>query len=241
MRKIYRLRSRLMPYIYSLAYGGYADGEPMIASMYLEYPENENAYRNPQQYRFGKAFLCAPVTVPADESGKAAQSIWIPDGVYYHFFTEERYGAGDHEILSPLDEFPLFVKAGVPIPMQAYTSRMTARTPEVLTIRCYAGDNGDFTLYEDDGVSSEYENGAYLKTRLIYKEENRTFSLTVQPEGAGYAGMPTERSYVFELIGAFQGLCVVNRPEAELAFDGKSYTVCLQKLRWDEGFTLTLK
>ena len=127
MRKIYHLRSRLMPYIYSLSYMGYEQGVPMISAMYLEHPDDENAYRNPQQYFFGGAFLCAPVTEPM-KNGVAPQKIWIPDGIYYHFFTEEKFSAGDHVIDSPLDEFPLLVRAGVPIPMQAYKSRMTERS-----------------------------------------------------------------------------------------------------------------
>ncbi len=240
MRKIYRLRSRLMPYIYSLAYIGYADGDPMIASMYIDHPHNENAYRNPQQYRFGKAFLCAPVTTPMGENGAAEQKVWIPDGTYYHFFTGERFGAGDHVIESPLHEFPLLVRAGVPIPMQDYTNRMTSRSPETLTVRCYAGDSGEFTLYEDDGISREYENGSYLKTHLRYEEENGAFTLTVTPSGNGYRDMPEERAYVFELIGAPKGLRVIGESSAELVTEKESYTVRLPKRKWNESFTISL-
>lgn len=237
MRKIYRLRARLMPYIYSLAYEGYANGEPMIAAMYLNHPKEENAYLNPGQYRFGKAFLCAPVTTPMGENGKAAQKIWIPDGTYYHFFTGERFGAGDHIIESPLDEFPLLVRAGVPIPMQPCMSRMSECAAKELTVRCYAGASGEFTLYEDDGISQKYEDGEYLKTKLVYREENDTFTLTVTPEGHGYRGMPTERNYVFELIGAPEGL----RASENMSWDGKKYTVRSSEMNWNEAFTLSLK
>ena len=240
MRKIYRLRSRLMPYIYSLAYAGYDEGAPMISSMYLEYPDDENAYRHPQQYLFGKAFLCAPVTEPM-KNGSAMQKIWIPEGTYYHFFTNERFCAGDHIIASPLDEFPLLVRAGVPIPMQAYTSRMTKRSPEELTVRVYIGENGDFTLYEDDGISSQYENGAWLKTKLAYREKNGFSTITFIPEGKGYDGMPTERSYLLELIGMEKAPCAMDCPEAEVSFKEGKFTVKLPKRKWNEGFSITFK
>jgi alpha-glucosidase (family GH31 glycosyl hydrolase) len=205
--------------------------------MYLNHPKEENAYLNPGQYRFGKAFLCAPVTTPMGENGKAAQKIWIPDGTYYHFFTEERFGAGDHIIESPLDEFPLLVRAGVPIPMQPCMSRMSECAAKELTVRCYAGASGEFTLYEDDGISQKYEDGEYLKTKLVYREENDTFTLTVTPEGHGYRGMPTERNYVFELIGAPEGL----RASENMSWDGKKYTVRSSEMNWNEAFTLSLK
>ncbi len=70
---------------YFLAYEGYANGEPMMASMHLSYPEDKSAYRTPRQYRFAKAFLCAPVTSPMEQNAKAAQKIWLPDGIYHHF------------------------------------------------------------------------------------------------------------------------------------------------------------
>ena len=64
MRKSYHLRSRLMPYIYSLAYRTYEEGIPFIEPMYYEYPEDEDAYTYGGQYFFGNAFLCAPITSP---------------------------------------------------------------------------------------------------------------------------------------------------------------------------------
>ena len=240
MRKIYHLRSRLMPYIYSLSYMGYEQGVPMISAMYLEHPDDENAYRNPQQYFFGNAFLCAPVTEPM-KNGVAPQKIWIPDGIYYHFFTEEKFSAGDHVIDSPLDEFPLLVRAGVPIPMQAYKSRMTERPPEELIIRIYTGESGQFTLYEDDGISSQYESGAWLKTNLLYREENGVFSLTIIPEGKGYVGMPTERTYTLELIGMKKAPEVINLPETEASFEGEKYIVKLPEHKWNEALSISFK
>jgi alpha-D-xyloside xylohydrolase len=226
-----------MPYIYSLAYEGYANGEPMISSMYLDNSNEENAYRNPQQYRFGKAFLCAPVTTPMGENGKAEQKVWIPDGIYYHFFTGKRYGTGDHIIESPLDEFPLLVRAGVPIPMQPCKSRMSECASKELTVRCYAGASGEFTLYEDDGISRKYEDGEYLKTKFVYTEKGDAFTLSVIPDGHGYRGMPTERNYIFELIGAPEGL----RSSESMNWDGEKYTVRSSEMNWNEAFTLSLK
>ena len=242
MRKIYHLRSRLMPYIYSLAYDGYENGEPMISSMYFAYPEDEEAYRHSEQYRFGKAFLCAPITKPMDENGMAWGKVWIKEGVYYHFFTNEKYEAGIHEIASRLDEFPLLVRAGVPIPMQKKTNRMTEKSPEELIIRIYPGENGSFTLYEDDGISKGYENGECLKTKLTYEEQNGRICIAIQPCGKGYAGMPEKRSYRVELplINHKLSLCE-SCPTAEISFENNMNIVQISEIDANQELFLLLE
>ena len=241
MRAIYHLRARLMPYIYSLAYDGYENAMPMIASMYLLYPNEEDAYRNPQQYAFGDAFICAPVTAPMDERGKAKQTVWLPTDAYYHFFTGDAYSAGYHEIESSLCEFPLFVKGGVPIPMQPYTRRMTTARVESLIIRIYPGESGSFTLYEDDGISRAYESGAYLKTKLSYANENGVITLKIEPLGKGYAGMPEMRSYRIELMNTGKKLNVLNDIQSDVQFDGKMNTVQICKTDNKKSIEIILK
>ena len=240
MRTIYHLRARLMPYIYSLAYEGYENAEPMIASMYLSYPEEKKAYENPQQYQFGKAFICAPVTAPMSENGLAKQKVWLPDDMYYHFFTGERYEAGEHEIDSPLEHFPLFVKGGVPIPMQKYTRRMTAGAPEELIIRIYPGESGCFTLYEDDGISRGYENGEYLKTNLSYTNENGVITVKIEPFGNGYTGMPAMRSYRIELMNTEKPLTVLNGIQFGVEFKNGLNIVQTMKTNIKKSVEITL-
>ncbi len=199
MRDCYRLRARLMPYIYSVAYRAHEDGIPLLEPMYYEYPTDEEAYNHGGQYFFGDALLSAPITSPIDENGKAKQTVWIKDGKWYNFFTGKAYEAGTHEIACALDEFPLLVKGGTPIPMQPYTKRMTTEVLNELHILVFPGEKGEFTLYEDDGITREFENGAYLKTKLAYTNENGKLTLSITPEGSGFDGMPAERAYIIEL------------------------------------------
>ncbi len=242
MRRIYHLRSRLMPYIYSLAYDGYANGTPLISSAYLAYPEDEEAYRHPGQYFFGKAFLCAPITKPAEKNGSASQTVWIKEGIYYHFFTNEKYEAGLHKIFSPLDEFPLLVRAGIPIPMQKKTNRMTEKTPEELTVRIYPGENGSFTLYEDDGISEKYQNGEFLQTELTYENKNGTIHIAIKPSGSGYENMPSERSYRIELPLTERKFSLIKGCEnSEVFFENNLNIVQIPKIDIMRTLDLTLK
>lgn len=199
LRKSYHLRSRLMPYVYSLAYRASTEVLPLISGMYIEYPDEKEAYCNDQQYLFGSAFIVAPITDPMDNSGKATQKVWIPEDGYYDFFSGKRYDKGKYEISCGLDEFPLFVKGGIPVPMQPYTKRMTSTPLEELDILCYPAESGEFTLYEDDGISKDFERGAYLKTRLTYASADGEIKIGIEPEGDGYSGMPETRKYVITL------------------------------------------
>ena len=203
MRKMFHLRSQLIPYIYSTAYEGYEKSLPMLRPMYLDYPRDDASYQNPQQYFFGDAFLCAPIASPGVGDYKTAkQTVWIPEGTYYNFFTGEKYTGGQYEISANLFTFPLLVKAGVPVPMQPYQHRMVSAKLEELIVRCYPGENEaaqSFTLYEDDGISTDYEKNICLKTKLTYRKQGDEVTLTIAPSGIGYDEMPKLRSYTIEL------------------------------------------
>lgn len=217
MKRIYHMRSMLMPYIYSTAYQGYEQGLPMIMPMYIEYPSEARAYENAQQYFFGNAFLAAPITAPMKD-GKASQKVWIKEGTWYDCFTGKAYTAGTHEIFCPLDAFPLLVKGGMPVPMQPYTKRMTSEPLKELIVRCYPGEQGSFTLYEDDGISAQYTEGKCLKTKLSYEKKEQQIQITIEPEGDGFEGMQQVRDYTIECMQE-ANLEVVNDCDCEVSHE----------------------
>lgn len=201
MKKVYHMRSELIPYIYSSAYEAYEQSLPLIRGMYLEFPDEENAYIFPTQYMFGDAFIISPITKAGEgESKKVVQSVWVKGGTYYNFLSGEKYEDGSVvDIESDISTFPVLVKGGVPIPMQPYSRRMTSEKLDVLRIRVYPDAYGEFTLYEDDGISEAYTEGDWLKTKLTYKENESEITISVEPFGKGYIGMPSYRSYIIEL------------------------------------------
>ncbi|HET6277697.1 MAG TPA: DUF5110 domain-containing protein, partial [Candidatus Polarisedimenticolia bacterium] len=203
MRRAFHLRSELFPYIYSSVRQSSHDSLPLLRSMYLEHPEDEKAYANAQQYYFGDAFLAAPITSPGEGSRKVAtQTVWFPEGVWYNWFTGERY-EGDLEtvVAAEIDEIPLYVREGVPIPMQPYTPRMTTEPLERLVVRCYPGRQGRFVLYEDDGVTRDYERGAHATSELTCARIDALVIVSVGPVQGNYEGRPARRSLVIELAG----------------------------------------
>lgn len=205
MRSVYHLRSRLMPYIYSSVRQCHTDMLPLNRAMYIEYPGEEDAYKNPQEFLFGDLLLGAPITTAGKGDAKVAeQRVWLPPhDVWYQFYSGKKYDGGQYVTEScDINSFPLFVKGGYPMPMQPYTDRMTSADLKTLVVRCYPGSEGasnSFSLYEDDGMTRDYEQGKCASTRLDYSLKDGVTEITVNPAEGSYQGQVKARSYRFEL------------------------------------------
>lgn len=207
MRRIYHLRSQLMPYIYSSVRQCHTDMLPLNRGMYIEYPKEERAYHCSGQFLFGDLLLGAPVTTKGESETKVAvKEVWLPGGAsWYNLFTGKKWHGGQVvKMQCPMDEFPLFVKGGFPLPMQPYTERMCSTPLTELIVRCYPGEEGAdnaYTLYEDDGVTRDYEEGKFATTHLAYRKERGEVRITISPAEGVYEGQPQKRSYRVELPG----------------------------------------
>ena len=208
MRRMYHMRSELMPYIYSSVWQTHSTMVPLNRPMYIEYGGDERAYCNEQEFLFGDLLLAAPVSSPGTGPDKvASQRVWFPgEDVWYDFFTHERFDGGrECEISKPLEEFPLYVRGGWVLPMQPYTPRPASTPLTTLVMRVYpsAGDADNiYTLYEDDGVTRDYERGAYATTQLNYRRAGRVTTVTVRPAEGVYEGQVVKRAYRLQLPAA---------------------------------------
>lgn len=202
MRVSFHLRSRLFPYTYSSVWRTHEDALPLVRPLYIEYPDDDRAYRNPQEYLYGDAILVAPI-VSSGPAHVSSQRVWFPEGTWYGLFDGARQeGPSEREFSADLSSFPVFARGGVPIPMQPYTARMGTAPLETLIVRAYPGEGGRtgaFTLYEDDGSSDEYEKGARATTRLEYRRDGDEISVTVSPTKGTYRGQPAARDVIVEL------------------------------------------
>ena len=137
MRRMYHMRSELMPYIYSSVWQTHSTMVSLNRPMYIDYGSDERAYENEQEFLFGDILLAAPIASPGEGADKtASQKVWFPAGdVWYDYFTHERFDGGQEcRIAKPLEEFPLYVRGGWVLPMQPYTPR-PASTP-LTTLVC---------------------------------------------------------------------------------------------------------
>lgn len=158
VRKTVRLRYRFIPYIYDLARECERIGEPIVRPLVYEYPHDKMVRNICDEYLLGKFVLAAPVTVP----GKFAREVYLPEGEWYDYETNEKYTGGKYILAdAPLDKVPVFIRAGAILPVAEgniqSTEDITSENTRILT---YPGQ-GTFIHYEDDNETLAYREGSY--------------------------------------------------------------------------------
>ena len=238
MRVSFHLRSELFPYIYSSAAQTCRETVPLDRPLYFDYPREEKAYHNAQEYLFGDDLLAAPIVTAGVGPGKVgSQTVWFPGGTWYNYFTGEEYkGNSESLVAADINEFPLYVRGGVPVPMQPYQARMGTAPLTTLRVRCYPGADGQtgkFTLYEDDGVTTAYERGQSAATPLSYMRRGGTVTVTVGVTKGHYAGQPARRALVVELPDMTQA--------TKATLNGKPVRVAYNKGTWTNTVTASAR
>lgn len=187
IRRHRKLRYRLLPYIYSLAYENYFTGMPMCRPMMVEFENDADCNQNqwPFQYMFGQSFLVAPVYHELK-----THSIYLPEGQnWIDYWSKETFSGGQviEYNTSNSDQLPLLVPEGAII---CYGKKRNWIIPgeqdETIWLELYPGKNNEISFYEDDGQSIDYQKGAFSK-RKISQQINENGDIVVKiekPEGS---------------------------------------------------------
>jgi alpha-glucosidase len=87
--------------------------------------------------------------------------------VWIDFWTEKSWvGPRLVKVHAELDTIPLFIRQGAIMPMGPDLQYSSEHPLDPLTLEIYRGCDGAFTLYEDDGETSAYQNGSFSETRF---------------------------------------------------------------------------
>lgn len=202
-----RFRHRLIPYIYTMNYRNYKEGEPLIRPIYYENPDKQIAYRYKNEYYFGESLLVMPITSKRFPGiNQAKEKMWLPEGIWYDIFNHRVYrGAKEMYVYRDLKSIPVFAKAGTILPLtDRIDQESCAKNPSQLHICLYMGGQSEFELYEDDNESTEYQNGNCVKTLMKFcgSEDNAT-TFEICPSTGNLELIPEKRDYVLEFIGAY--------------------------------------
>lgn len=170
MKEFLQLRHKLLPYIYTMNKMFSLDNLPIIQPMYYHNAEEQKAYEVKNEYYFGTELISCPITKPMNKKlNRGKVKAWLPKGKYIDIFTGIVY-SGDRNIdfYRDINSIPVLAKAGSILPMKdmSYVSN-SIENPKELEIDIFAGDNGEFILYEDDGETLQYLNGKYVETKMI--------------------------------------------------------------------------
>ena len=198
-----KLRYALMPYIYTAARQAYDTGVSLCRPLYYEWPEVNNAYLFEDEYMFGDDILVAPVVTKPESDGMTARRTWLPEGRWFDV-CRNKVVEGNRTFTDryAMEEIPYFFRAGSVIVNNPPMMNLNTR-PDRLILKVVPGGNGQTKLYEDEGDTEGYKQGAYTTTTISHEGN----TLTILPREGKFAGMPESRSYTVEFLA-------VNRPNA---------------------------
>lgn len=215
------LRYRLMPYIYTAAADSHFEGAPIMRGLALDFPGDAPARTIADQYLFGKSILVAPVTA----YGATSREVYLPGKTaWYNAWTGEVLKGGmSRPVAAPLDQIPLFVKAGAIVPMGPVMQYVDETPDAPLTINVYTGADGRYSLYEDDGVTNGYTAGQFSRIPMAYDDKRGT--LTIGPREGSYPGMVRSRSFKVRFLKAGDKTVDFEAPALSVTYAGEQLVV----------------
>ncbi|MFP5235140.1 MAG: TIM-barrel domain-containing protein [Acidobacteriota bacterium] len=196
-----KLRYRMLPYIYSLAWKVTSGDYTIMRPLVMDWREDANVRFIGDQYMFGPSILVNPVT----EEGATQREVYLPPApAWYDFWTGEKLEGGKRIMApAPLNRIPLYIKAGSILPLGPEVQYATEKPDAPITLRIYRGADADFTLYEDAGDTYDYEKGQHATIPLHWNDAAGT--LTLAARQGSYPGMPQNRDFRIVLVGPGKG------------------------------------
>lgn len=188
--KFDRLRYALFPYIYSLAGWTTQRDYTMLRPLVMDFPCDSTARELNSEFMFGPALLVAPVT----QYRQRERQVYLPTSTaWYDYWTGKPIASGSTTATAPYDEIPVFVRAGSIIPYAPAMQYIGEKPSDPITVYVYAGADGEFTLYEDEGTNFNYEQGKF--SRIPFRWDDKTQTLTIGERVGGFNGMLHSRTF----------------------------------------------
>jgi alpha-D-xyloside xylohydrolase len=193
--KFDQLRYALFPYIYSQAGWVTQQDYTMLRPLVMDFPADHMARELSDEYMFGPALLVAPVT----QYKQRDRSVYLPTAsTWYDYWTGTPVASGEVSALAPYDQIPLFVRAGSILPYGPAVQYIAEKSSDPITLYVYAGADGEFTLYEDQGTTFDYEKGAFAQIPMRWDDKSQTLTLCART--GAFDGMLRERDFKVVLV-----------------------------------------
>lgn len=172
IREAMLLRYKFIPYLYSLEYEASVNGAPIMRPLVYEFQEDAAVYDESFEFMFGRDLLVANVL----EKGATTKKVYLPQGSKWYDWNDNYtcYEGGQTiEVPAPLQTIPMFIREGAMIPM-AQNEILSMEKDKVTKMKWILapGKDSEFTLYDDDGVTNNYQKGSFRKTRVTMTGED---------------------------------------------------------------------
>lgn len=229
-----QFRHRLVPYLYSMAWRYRRENIPPIVPMYFSHAKREEAYFCPNQYYFGSALIAAPFTTPVQkDTAMSRQVVWLPDGDWMSFWDGSVYMDGWHSIYGGLRDCPVFARRGAIVPLDGGPVRNGLDNPAWMDVLVFAGADGVFDLYEDEGTTNTYLENHCAITRMTQSYSDQKARFTIYPVDGDVSLTVPERNYLLKFRGYNQPSTVLltvngNPVDVNWSYDKATSTIVLQ-------------
>jgi alpha-D-xyloside xylohydrolase len=217
-----RLRYRLLPYIYSLAWKTTSEAYTPMRPLVMDFRTDARAADIGDQFMYGPAFLVSPVTEP----GATTRRLYLPDAKWYDFWTGSvANGPNVVTAAAPLEKMPLYVRAGSIVPLGPEVEWSTQKPADPIELRIFRGADGNFTLYEDENDGYNYEKGVYATIPIHWDDAKQT--LTIGDRKGDFPGMLQSRSFRVVFVGENHGAGISpeEKPDKVVPYAGKQVTL----------------
>lgn len=222
-----KLRYRLMPYIYSLAWKVSSDDYTIQRPLVMDWRTDDKTWNIGNQFMFGPALMVAPVL----QQGATEREVYLPEAAaWYDFWTGDTVQGGQKiDAAAPLDRLPLYVRAGSILPMGPEIEYAAQDPGGPIELRIYRGANGTFDLYEDSGDGYEYEKGQHSIIPLRW--DDAAGVLTIGARQGSFPGMVSTRQFRIVLVGKGKGTgeAISKQEGRSLTYDGSNIQVTLKQ------------
>lgn len=219
-----KLRYRLMPYLYSMAGMVHFKDYTMMRGLVMDFNGDDNVYDIKDQWMFGPALMACPV----GEYQKYSRNVYLPKQKgWYDFYTGKHYAGGQTIVAdAPFDKIPVFVPEGSILPVGPEMEWSDQKKAELIDLYVYAGKDGSYTLYEDEGTNYNYEKGKYAMIDFKYNDAQKT--VTIAARKGAFDGMLQKRRFNIVLVSDNneQGISLAKAPKGKMVkYAGKAVTV----------------
>ena len=222
-----KLRYRLMPYLYSMAGMVHLKDYTMMRGLVMDFNGDEKVLDIKDQWMFGSA----PMACPVGEYQKYSREVYLPKQKGWYDFYTGAYHAGGQTIVAdaPYDKIPVFIPEGAILPIGPEMQWSDEKKPELIDLYVYAGKDGSYTLYEDEGTNYNYEKGKYAVIDFKYDDARK--QVTIGARKGSFDGMLQKRRFNIILVDQKkqQGVNLVKSPKGKVVkYAGRAMTVKLK-------------
>ena len=211
-RKYAELRMRLLPYFNTLAHESHITGTPLMRPVMFEFEDDERLRGVDDQIMLGGGLMVCPVTEP----GARSRKIVLPAGLWHDFWSERSWkGNIAIEYPAPLDRLPLLVKGGTILPLGPVIQSIPDKHVfNHLELHIWPPFPAEGILFDDDGQTSAYQQGAYSRTRMRAEQHGNRLLIRISAAQGTFETQVAKREIhiILHYFGELKATAVNRRP-----------------------------